>query len=49
MDMPLADVEPVTVSDILNLATWNRERTIEELQSFIEAHHAQLPDDTTIE
>lgn len=49
MDMPTADIEAVTVSDILNLATWNRQRSSEELQSFINSHHAQLPDDSEIE
>lgn len=49
MEMPIGDVEPVTVSDILNLASWNRQRTSEELQSFIESHHNQLPDDTEVE
>ena len=49
MDMQFADVEPVTISDILNLATWNRERSTEELQSFIESHRARLADDTEIE
>jgi hypothetical protein len=46
--MPAADVETVTVSDILDLATWNRPRTNEELRDFINTHHAQLPDDTEI-
>jgi hypothetical protein len=49
MEMPSADVEAVTVSDILDLATWNRPRTSEELQEFINSHHANLPDDTEIE
>lgn len=44
-----ADVEPVTMSDILELATWNRPRTSEELQSFIQTHHAALPDDIEVE
>lgn len=49
MDMQTADIEAVTVSDILNLATWNRPRTSEELQSFITAKRAALPDDSEIE
>ena len=49
MDMQAADIETVTVSDILNLASWNRPRTSEELQDFITTHHANLPDDTEIE
>ena len=47
--MQAADVEPVTVSDILDLATWNRQRTSEELQSFINSHHDRLPDSVEIE
>ena len=49
MDMHSADVEAVTVSDILDLATWNRPRSSEELQAFIQSHHDRLPDDTEIE
>jgi hypothetical protein len=32
-----------------SLATWNRQRTSEELRSFIRSHAANLPDDTEIE
>ena len=39
------DVEPVTLSDVLDLATWDRPRTSEELQAFIAAHESALPDD----
>jgi hypothetical protein len=49
MDMPSASIESVTVSDILELATWNRPRSVEELRSFIRTHHNRLPDDTEIE
>ena len=49
MEMPAADIEAVTVSDILNLATWNRERSSDELQAFISSRHAALPDNTEIE
>ena len=49
MDMQAADIEPVTVSDILDLATWNRQRTSAELQSFINSHHDRLPDSIEIE
>lgn len=49
MDMSSFEVEPVTVSDILDLATWNRPRTSEELRTFIESRHATLPDDLAIE
>jgi hypothetical protein len=49
MDMQSADVEAVTVSDILDLATWNRPRSSEELQNFIRSHHDRLPEDTEVE
>lgn len=49
MDIPAADIESVTLNDILELATWNRERTSEELQRFIYSHSSSLPDDTEIE
>jgi hypothetical protein len=42
-------VQPVTMADILQLATWNRERSSEELQSFINTRHLALPDDSEIE
>ena len=48
MDMQHADVEPVTVSDILNLDTWNRPRSSDELQAFITSHHSNLPDDVEL-
>lgn len=42
-----------TGSDILggasDLASWNRERTIEELRSFVNSRHALLPDSIDIE
>lgn len=49
MDIQSADVEAVTVSDILDLATWNRPRSSQELQAFIQSHHARLPEDTEVE
>lgn len=48
MEMQHADVEPVTVSDILGLDTWNRPRTNEELRSFITSRHNSLPDSDEI-
>ncbi len=39
-----AGIEAVTLSEILGLDTWNRERTSEDLQSFIERRHAALED-----
>lgn len=44
-----ADIEPVTLSDVLGLATWDRPRTSEELQNFITTHHDRLPDNIEIE
>lgn len=49
MDISTADIELVTMSDILELATWNRPRTSDELRSFVETRHAALPDDTEVE
>lgn len=49
MDFSNAEIEPVTMTDILDLATWNRPRTSEELRSFVETHHAALPDDLELE
>ena len=49
MDIQSADIESVTVSDILGLASWNRPRSSEELQSFINSHHANLSDSDEIE
>lgn len=42
MDILAAGVEPVNLSDILSLATWDRERSSEELQGFINNRHASL-------
>lgn len=42
------DIEPVTLSDVLELASWNRPRTSEELQAFITAHENNLPDNTEL-
>lgn len=39
-----------TVSaSIEELATWNRPRTSEELQNFINGHHALLPEGISLE
>jgi hypothetical protein len=37
-------VENVTVTEILGLASWERERTDEELRNFIERRHQALGD-----
>jgi hypothetical protein len=49
MEYTSTNIESVTVSDILDLASWNRQRSTEELQSFIRTHHDRLPDDTELE
>lgn len=49
MELSSSNIEQVTVSDILDLASWNRPRSTEELQSFIRTHHNRLPDDTELE
>lgn len=42
-----------TASEILGatseMASWNRERTLEELRSFVNSRHALLPDSIDIE
>ena len=48
MDISTSSIEDVTVSDILDLATWNRPRSDEELHEFITRHHAALPDNIEI-
>ena len=35
MDTTQAGIEPVTISDVMQLATWDRPRTNEELRDFI--------------
>lgn len=49
MELSSSNIEQVTVSDILDLASWNRPRSSEELQNFIRTHHNRLPDDTELE
>jgi len=49
METQAGTIEPVTLSDIMRLSTWNRPRTSDELQNFIETRHAALPDDLEIE
>lgn len=39
-----ADTEPVSVGEVLETLTWNRQRTTEELMSFISGRHALLED-----
>lgn len=35
MEATSSSVEPVTLTEVLQLSTWDRERTNEELDSFI--------------
>jgi hypothetical protein len=42
MESTSVNVEPVTMSEVLELATWDRPRTNEELQSFISSREAAL-------
>lgn len=49
MEKQSADIESVTLSEILNLDTWNRPRSSEELQNFIRTHRNRLPEDIEIE
>lgn len=49
MEYTSSDIEAVTMSDILGLASWNRPRSSEELQSFINSHHTNLFDSDEIE
>ncbi len=36
------NIEPVTISDVLGLASWNRPRTDEELRSFVSRRESIL-------
>lgn len=49
MDTYAAENNAVAISDSQNLATWNRQRTLQELRDFINGKHATLPDDIDIE
>jgi hypothetical protein len=42
MDASTVNVEPVTMSEVLELATWDRPRTNEELQDFISSRESAL-------
>jgi hypothetical protein len=46
MNSDTAAVEQVTISDILELATWQRERSSDELKSFIARHEENVSDYT---
>jgi len=38
--MTSSQIEPVTMSEVLELATWDRPRSSQELRSFIESREA---------
>lgn len=40
MDSSTSQVEPVTMSEVLQLATWDRPRSNEELRNFISTREA---------
>ena len=44
MQLHASDSEPVSVGEVMETLTWNRQRTTEELLSFISGRHAQLED-----
>lgn len=39
-----SDNDMVSAKEIIDMVTWNRQRTTEELLSFISGHHAKLDD-----
>lgn len=53
MDSLTAQIEAASAADVQetveDLATWNRQRTSEELRQFIDTHHAMIPDFIDIE
>ncbi len=44
MQTQSSDVDVATISDAAQLATWNIQRTSEQLKDFISTRHAALPD-----
>jgi len=40
MDLTTSKVEPVTLSEVLELASWDRPRSNDELQNFISKREA---------
>jgi hypothetical protein len=42
METEISNVEPVTMSEVLELASWDRPRTNEELQNFISRREAAI-------
>jgi len=42
VDSTNQQLQPVTVSDVFQLASWNRERSDDELQSFLNRREQEL-------
>lgn len=42
METEISSVEPVTMSEVLELATWDRPRSNEELQNFISRRESAI-------
>ena len=42
MDITSSQIEPVTISEVLELATWDRPRTNQELRTFISNREAVI-------
>lgn len=40
-----SNTEEVTLRDVIGIATWERERSSDELRDFVESHHALIPAD----
>lgn len=50
MDIPRTKkIEPTLPEPSSELASWNRQRTIEELRQFVERHHDSRLDDIVLE
>lgn len=42
MDTNSSQIEPVSISEVLNLASWDRPRSSEELKNFISLREAVI-------
>ncbi|MFZ1801808.1 MAG: hypothetical protein WAW62_02230 [Candidatus Saccharimonas aalborgensis] len=47
--MNTIDQESVGTSDVFGLATWSRQRSSEELRTFVESHHDERLADIVLE
>ena len=45
MQTQSSDVNVASISDAIEIATWNVQRSNEYLQNFVNSRHAALPDD----